>query len=289
MVKMSKNAIFIILLLGSCRSLKIIEEPRVINLRMIAHYNDSCGDLCSRFVFSSLPCDSIRLKNKAGKLLPLIKAGTRYDSACFTCEEFLLNSAIINTVSFSNTDYFYQIYVNGELTIHNSKCSKLPVNLLTGYPDSGKSIVLWNKLDYKTGRFTFYRAIEAYLPPYYNAGRVDSFSYDLRHFCTSDEKDEERQNWQKFYDKTVIVKTTPNPFEESFEFTLTTESFAGGLLKPHEITLTFYDDKSSPLISKIIELQKSYVFTFPDIMHGKTIYYRVKWSDYAIGGQMVKI
>ncbi len=54
------------------------------------------------------------------------------------------------------------------------------------------------------------------------------------------------------------------------------------------LTLRFYDDQGNTLLSQPFEINKTYTFSFPEILPGKIIYYRITWEDYIISGQVLK-
>lgn len=285
---MNKLTFFILaLLLSACHSLKIVEPPKEVALRLMAQHSDSCTALCNRYVYSKLSCDEVQLKDKHGKVLPISEPQLTYDSACFTCNEISRNSVLMNTINYLDKQFSFSVYADGNLSVYSEMCYKPMVNLLEKRVDSTKSVVFWNRLNPTNGLLWFYTAIETYSPPYYLLNTVDSFSYDLSNFCSSTEQEEERKGLQSFYNKYVKAQVTPNPFEEQFEFTVSAGKIAY-MVRADDLKVTFYDDLGTALTSKPIVFDKPFLFSFPQIKPGKTIYYRVTWSDYFIAGQIVK-
>ncbi len=280
------NFIFVLSLIA-CKSLKIVDVPEIVQLRLINHHNDSCSELCSRFVFSHVPCDSLLIRDKFGKLLPLSEPKNVYDSACITCDAFNKGDAFITLVTFEEKQFSITIDAAGGVIISNNGCTKPKQYLLEKYKDSAQSVAFWNKLNASTGRLVFYTAIEAYSPPYFLSYTLDSFVYNLSDFCSSKEQEEERQFMQTIYTKYVKAQISPNPFEEQFEFTLSAGKISG-MLQSETFVLTFFDDMGHNLKSKIIKLDTPHAFSFPLVPSGKTIYYKVAWGDYSIGGQIAK-
>ena len=149
------------------------------------------------------------------------------------------------------------------------------------------SIVLWHTVDTVKGVLAFYIAEETNIFPYYKPQRMDSIIYNLNEFCTQRDIDENKKEWRAAGDPQMKVQITPNPFKEDFELELTHQ---GNILflQKEPISLIFFDDMGNKFKTKIIESNKKYTFSFPDILPGKTIYYNILWGEYKIAGQILK-
>jgi hypothetical protein len=192
----------------------------------------------------------------------------------------------MNSISWQKATLNYFIHTSGDVEILSAGCQKPKFNVKEKYGDS-QSVVLWDKLNKENGVFTFYWAISSDTFPYYKKKQVDSVSYDLKQFCSDAEKAEQKKMWQELMEKNVEVKISPNPFTEEFECTVSVKSLEG-MFKREAFYLGFYNDQGEQLNSRQIELDQPYIFAFPDIKAGKTIYYKVSWSDYKVGGQVLK-
>lgn len=276
-----------VLVLNACKSLKIVEPPVEVALRIITQHHDSCKLNCSRYVFSKIPCERVVLKDKHGRVLPNVESNSIGDSACFTCSELDKKAAIMNSVSYEGKEYNFNVFSEGYLQVFNGNCSKPKVNLLERFKDSNPSVVFWHRIDTTKGKLIYYTAQEAFSPPYYVINTLDSVVYDLINLCTNTEQQEEREAWQSLYTKHVKVQVTPNPFDAQFDLTVSAGKITH-LMKTEGMKVTFYDDQGIAIGDRAIELDKAYNFVFPQIASGKIIYYRVTWSDYFVAGQIAK-
>lgn len=289
---MFKNSVFscigFCLILVSCHSTKVAEMPETkVYANFVRHQNDTCGDLCRRIVFTHLPCSARKHTGKNGKLLPQLTEGEQSDSACFTCKEQTdVKMAILQGIAYK-MGFSYTIYFrNTEFMMAGPYCSKAAFNLRARFGDT-VPFVFWGKLNEKTGRQVFYTARDSAAYPYYVPSTLDSMVYDLNHFCTDDEMNEERKFEQELIDKYFKVHVTPNPFAETFELTLNVEKLQY-MVYNQVLNIAFYDGSGNTLHTQTIEANKPYTFTIPGLKSGSILHYKITWSDYVISGQLMK-
>jgi hypothetical protein len=278
----------LIFTLWSCHALKVEEEIHLYG-RSMTYYGDSAGKRHSVYVFSHLPCDSLKLKGKDGHALP--RKIEKPDTNCYYCEELESekNIVIMNSVRYKNKEFQFAVYFpDGNISLSNETCTKFEYGLFNRlkWGDS-LSVVMWHKLDQENGLLIFYLAEETNTFPYYKPENMDSFKYSLNEICSGNEMEELKKALQKMYEQKMNVQVTPNPFTEKFDLIIVDE-LVPWLLPEGTITLTFFDEKGNTLLAQPIELDKTYTFSFPDIASGKHIYYRITWEEYVIAGQVLK-
>jgi hypothetical protein len=261
-----------------------VDEETHIHGRHMTYYTDS-GKYYSRMVFTHRPCDSIQVLDTSGNLMEKRRAGIY--SNCYNCSEMESSTGIFDRVKFREKDFSYWIvFPDANLSVHSEMCSKYVHDFLDKWPDS-MSVVIWHKTDTVKGTLIFYLAEESYTYPYYKTGRMDSLIYDLKEFCTQKDIDDTKKQWHEALDPQMKVLITPNPFKDEFELLLTFKA-STPFLQREPIRLTFFDDMGNKFETRIIETNKKYTFSFPDILPGKTIYYNVTWSEYKVAGQILK-
>ena len=256
-------------------------------------FKDSGEALRSFLVFTALPCDSVEFINRKGKRM--LKAGEdkTQDSSCFSCDALSTEEGrgnkILNLLEFEGIAYHFWINMNGEIVVQNPYCQKGIINIRGKWKDS-IPVVTWHEIKKDSGTLVFYAAEEQYAYPYYKKENMDSFRFDLRNFCSTDESNEEKKSNQEYFESTMKIQVTPNPFKDDFGLILHKDPI--GIFDYEcpgaRLTISFYDDKGNLLISKPIEPEEHYTFSFPEIAPGKTVFYRITWEDYTLSGQVLK-
>jgi hypothetical protein len=117
---------------------------------------------------------------------------------------------------------------------------------------------------------------------------LDSLVFKFSEICSSAEINEEKKGMQALYEKYLHVLVTPNPYTENFELTLKNEKLPPWLFPKSPMSIDFYDDKGNPILTQAFEIDKTYTFSLPGILPGKTVYYQIKWDDYMLSGQVLK-
>ncbi len=288
--------LFLLCVVAACHTPKTVENPQaVVNSeiqlrpdigRIIKQNNDSSGALSWRVVWSQKSCDSVILKSKSGKPLP---KQTEYnkDSANFTCNEIAdTNGEYKYDIEFGGKIFWLFVSAHRAYTLSSKDCYAMSVDYKHSEWDS-MEIVFWKKLDQTSGILTCYIARSKDDFPYFDSSKVDSFTYNLKKFCSQEEADENKKFWQSVITENVAVKINPNPFKEGFELTLDCQNICHMLMGTEQL-LSLYDDQGNLLLSQTIERNKAYNFSFPEIKSGSIIHYRITWLEFVLGGQVMK-
>ncbi len=287
-MKKSIPYIFLAVLLSACYVTRVVEPPREVHMRSIHHRKDSGLRFNTRYVFSRIPCDSVSLLDKRGNTLPMWTENTDTNKAYYYCGEFDRNNALmVLDLKYNNQTIFMDIRTDGSINLSTSGCSKYLDKVTAKWGDS-IPVVMWTEVHKETGSLHIYLAEESYSYPYYKDTTLDSLVFKFSEICTEKKREEEKKSTQDFYDKYMKVQVTPNPFTEKFDLILTAGTLPMFMISKTPLLIGFFDDQGNPLLSQTIELDKTYTFSFPDILPGKTIYYRITWEDYVIAGQVLK-
>ncbi len=284
---MKYTIVYLMLLLCGCHALQVEEKSTQYGRHMF--YYDDTGIIFKRIVFSKLPCDSLKLQDQKGRMSPA--RITRSDTGCYICGEIDAENdkhiGMMDEVKYKNKRFTFITFLpEANLNLSDENCTKFVENFLDKWGDS-LSVAIWHSVDHEKGLLLFYIAQETYTYPYYNADRIDSIIFDLNHLCTDKDKEEDKAGMQSLYDRHKQVQINPNPFVESFELTLGFGTITHWF-KTTEFKLQFFDENAIELKSQLISMGKTYTFTFPELLPGKTVYYRISWDDYMISGQVLK-
>ncbi|MES2617201.1 MAG: hypothetical protein V4613_04940 [Bacteroidota bacterium] len=256
--------------------------------RTIWHHNDSSGDIGYRYVFSNVSGADLHLSNRWGQPLPVFIGNHYGDSICYTYHNIYdsLNKSVFKWV-YEGKSFFYEISPTGDFQLSSPECNKPGRNILTLWPDTA-NVIVWHNLNIDKGFITFYQAIENYHYPYYNKQRVDSFTYNLKTFCTVDERIDEHKMRQELYEKYIKIKVTPNPFIDKFELTMQSGPM-GFMIQSAQKTIRFYDDKGKTLLEQFLIADQPTSFSFPNIKPGTILRYSITWDDFELTGKISKM
>jgi hypothetical protein len=280
-------SLFVLLLFG-CRATRIPEPLPEVHMRVIVHKKDTALRAGTRYVFSRIPCDSVRLTDARGKIMPMKTESTDTNKLFYYCDELDKKAGMmVPGLTYKNENISMTIYMDGSINLNTARCGKYLYRVIEKWGDS-IPVVVWTEVHEKTGSLHIYLAEESYTYPYYKDTTLDSLVFKFSEICSAADIKEEKKSLQAFYEKYLRVKVTPNPYTENFELILKNEKMPPWLVPTSPMNIGFFDDRGNPLLTQPIEIDKTYIFSLPDILPGKTIYYRITWDDYIISGQILK-
>lgn len=293
MMNRSVCMFFTLVLAASCAVQHTsLEQPetKTVYAVVLRHYNDSCGQLCNRVVFTKIPCEKRRYINSKGKVLKAMQTEADRDSLCVSCSDMDNPKAVMmEPVAYGNA-YEYSLmtyYSRAEISISGPGCTKPVIELRDSLNDP-TDYVSWQRLDKQKGLLVLYKAKDTAVFPYYVPHTLDSFVYNLKQFCTDAERLENKQGMQKLAEKYCRAEINPNPFQESIEFTLINEQWTW-LTSGKSIELVFLDLNGNTISRSLIEANKPYTFSFPDLKSGSLLFYKISWDEYLLSGQIKKM